>query len=617
MTRLESLISSFKEQILGEKYWQLFARITLYTSRYNRLLLISLLLLFPLAIANALQPVLIGQAISLIRQEPTTYHFLENLSLSKSLHLLEFLLALTVLVRLLLSGLQGYLIQRVGQEITADIRNNLFEHIISLSMHFFNRTSIGKLITRLTSDVEALGEVFTTEVTSIISDLFLMITIFVLMFQQKWQLALILFLLLLPVSGLVVYFQRKYRKANYQSREELSALNSNLQENILGINIVQMFRREQFNAELFRAINHRYTNEMVKTIIHESAVSSTLEWTASVAIASILWLGSSLVLQGQLSFGTLTTFILFAQRLFDPLQRFAEKFISIQSGFTAIERVNDILDEPLEISDVDSPASLSNNQCLIAGTDITRMTRIGEIRFEHVWFAYQKDDYILKDLDFIIHPNEKVALVGPTGAGKSSIIRLLCRLYEPNQGRILVDGLDIRELPQPELRHRVGIILQEGFLFAGDVKSNIALGDVYTIDEIRAAAKKTNVFQFIEQFPQSFNTKLRGEGINLSSGQKQLLAFARVMIRDPNILVLDEATASLDVRTEALIQNALETLLVNRTAIIIAHRLSTIRDIDRILVLKKGQILESGSHIELLKRGGLYTKLYNLQMLGV
>ncbi len=425
------------------------------------------------------------------------------------------------------------------------------------------------------------------------------------MFLRQWQLALMLVIMLIPVTVLIVYFQQQYRKANYRAREELSALNSMLQENIVGINVVQLFRREGFNAELFRKVNRRYIKEVDRTIFHDSAISSTLEWISLVAIAGVLWLGGLLVLGKSLTFGKLSEFILFAQLLFDPLRQFAEKFTAIQAGFTAVERVSDILNEPIEIRDSETPKTLH--------ADPSAPT--GEIRFEHVWFGYKPNEYVLHDLDFVIHPGEKVALVGPTGAGKSSIIRLLSRLYEANKGRILVDGLDIRDLPQTELRRHIGVILQDGFVFAGDVKSNITLGENYSFDEIQAAAQRTNVASLIEQLPDGYDTPLRERGTNLSGGQKQLLAFARAAVRNPRILVLDEATASLDVGTEALIQEALDHLLEGRTAIIIAHRLSTIRNCDRILVLKRGQLIESGSHEELLAQGGLYASLYQLQML--
>ncbi|MBE9017147.1 ABC transporter ATP-binding protein [Chroococcidiopsidales cyanobacterium LEGE 13417] len=602
--------------------WRLFLRLIPYGRRHGRLLLISTVLLVPVAIANAVQPILIGQAISLIRKEPNTYDFLKNLPLGQGLQILEGLLLLTVIVRLIFSGVQGYLVQKVGQQMTADIRNDLFAHVTSLAVRFFDRTPVGKLITRLTSDVEALGDVFTTGAIGIISDLFSMLVILALMFQQQWQLALMLLLMLFPVTGLIIFFQQQYRKANYKAREELSLLNSTLQENISGINVVQMFRREQFNAELFRATNLNYIREVDRTIFHDSAVSATLEWVALVAVAGVLWLGGIFVLQERLEFGVLAAFILFAQRLFDPLRQFAEKFTAIQAGFTAVERISDILDEPIEIRDPveNSEFGIRNSEFKIHHQPTTNYqqptTHVGEIRFEHVWFAYKNDDYVIKDLDFTICPGEKIALVGPTGAGKSSIIRLLCRLYEPTRGRILVDGVDIRDIPQAELRCRMGVILQEGFIFAGDVKSNITLGDTYSFEEIRAAAENTNVAQFIEQLPQGYDTQLRERGTNLSSGQKQLLAFARAAIRNPHILVLDEATASLDVGTEASIQDALERLLEGRTAIIIAHRLSTIRNVDRIFVLKRGELVESGTHEELIQLGGLYAGLHQLQMLG-
>lgn len=606
--------------------WRLFLRLVPYARSSGRLLALSMCLLVPLALANAVQPLLIGQAISLIRQEPSIHEFLKNRPLSEGLNILQGLLVVAIAIRLGLLGFQGYLVQKLGQKITAEIREDLFKHVISLAVRFFDRTPVGKLITRLTSDVEVLGDVFSTGAIGIVSDLFFMLVIIGLMFSIQWQLAGLLMLLLIPITWVIIYFQQQYRQANYKAREELSALNSQLQENIIGMNIVQLFRREKFNAELFRATNKRYTKEVDQTIIYDSAVSGTLEWISLIAVASVLGLGGWLLLGNQLTFGILSTFILYAQQLFDPLRNFAEKFTVLQSGFTAIERVGDILDEPIEIRDLpNSQASILDFKFgyideIIANLEAQNFNNpdeLGEIRFEHVWFAYKDNDYVIKDLDFTINPGEKIALVGPTGAGKTSIIRLLCRLYEPTQGRILIDGLDIKELPQAELRRYLAVILQEGFLFAGDVKSNISLGDSYTFEEIQQAAENTNINEFINQLPQGYDTQLRERGTNLSSGQKQLLAFARAAIRNPQILVLDEATASLDVGTEALIQQALNQLLTKRTAIIIAHRLSTIRNVDRIFVLKRGQLIEQGSHDQLLEQGGLYATLHNLQMLGI
>jgi ATP-binding cassette, subfamily B, multidrug efflux pump len=421
----------------------------------------------------------------------------------------------------------------------------------------------------------------------------------------EWKLTLLLMAFLLPITWLIVLFQGRYRRSNYAAREELSALNSTLQENIVGINVVQLFRREQFNSHLFRKINQRYMTEVDKTIFYDSAVSATLEWVSLAAIGGVLWLGSLLVLNNNLQLSILTTFILYAQTLFNPLRQFAERFTTIQAGLTALERVSNILSEPIEIRDPEQKTLI----------EVPQQTLPGTIQFEGVWFGYKPDEFVLRDLNFTIRPGEKVALVGPTGAGKSSIIRLLCRLYEVSQGRILLDGQDIRDMPQVELRRRMAVILQDGFLFAGDVKSNITLGESFSLEEVRSAAQRTNVDTFIERLPQGYETQLRQRGTNLSGGEKQLLAFARAAIRNPGILVLDEATANLDVVTEATIQQALETLLVDRTAIIIAHRLSTIRSVDRILVLKQGHLAEAGSHEELLAAGGLYASLYRLQML--
>ncbi len=678
---ISSPVADTENEPRRETDWRLFMRLASYATRSKRLLIISIALLVPLAVSGAIQPILIGQAISVIRAEPT-YQFLRGLPLSAALNILAVLLMLTITFRLALQSVQGYLVTKVGQIITTDIRNDLFAHVTSLAVRFFDRTPVGKLMTRLTSDVEALGEVFSSGAIGIVSDLFSILVIAIFMFTMQWQLALMLVLMMIPITALIIYFQYQYRIANYTTREELSDLNAQLQENLTGIGVVQLFRRERFNSELFSVTNKRYIKAVDKTIFYDSAVSATLEWIALVAIAAVLWLGGEKVLQGTLNFGTLSAFILFAQRLFDPLRQFAEKFTAIQAGFTAVERISDILNEPIEIKDPTSgekeegrgkkeegrgkreegrskkeegrreyyspllmaghPEALaynlssneeelvennqtpvtseyrlsSNNQKSLVSHAQSKQSESGEIQFDNVWFAYKEDEYVLQDLNFTIKSGEKVALVGPTGAGKSSIIRLLCRLYEPTRGRILVNHVDIRDLPQAELRRHVGVIIQDGFLFAGDVKSNISLGESYSMEEIQAAAEKTNVARLIEELPQGYDTQLRERGTNLSGGQKQLLAFARAAIRNPSILVLDEATASLDVGTEALIQEALERLMADRTAIIIAHRLSTIRNVDRILVLKRGQLVESGSHEELLQQEGLYASLYKLQMLG-
>ena len=592
--------------------WRLFLKLIPYASKSRVTLIICLILLVPLAIAGSIQPLIIGQAISLLKDEPT-WGFLGEVSVNQGINLLSGLLLLTVLVRLMFASLQGYLVQKIGQEITAEVRQDLFTHVTSLASSFFDRTPVGKLITRIASDVEALGNVFASGAIGVVSDFVSIVAIIVMIYVTNWKLASILVSMLIPVTALIIYFQRQYRKANYSAREELSKLNSMLQENIAGINIVQLFGREQYNSQMYRSINERYRLDVDKTIFHDSAVSATLEWIALVAIAAVLWLGGVFILQDTMTYGALSAFILYAQRLFNPIRQFADKFTMFQSGFTAIERITELLNEPVEIKDkVISVAEGHRTLLAKAGNS----SKTGEIRFENVWFGYKSDEYVIKNLDFTTKPGEKVALVGPTGAGKSSIIRLLCRLYEPSKGRILVDGIDIRDIPQADLRRYIGVILQESFLFAGDVKRNITLGDNYSLEEVKEAAKLVNIDRFIEDLPDGYDTVLRERGTNLSGGQKQLLAFARVAIRNPHVLVLDEATSSLDVSTEALIQSALEHILVNRTAIIIAHRLSTIRDVDKILVLKRGELVEAGSHDELLASDGLYASLYKLQMLG-
>ncbi|MDX1977869.1 MAG: ABC transporter ATP-binding protein [Pseudanabaenaceae cyanobacterium bins.68] len=569
----------------------LLAKLLPYLKHSYLDLVISLAMLIPLAGANAIQPRLVQLAID----GPIKAGDLVGL------RWYCLWVALTIITRLGLAGIQGYLVQKVGQKITADIRDDLFVHVTHLSTSFFDRTPVGKLITRLTSDVEALGDVFATGAVGIFSDLAsILVTAIVMFAYYRWELSLLLVALIFPVTGLIIYFQYEYRKANYIARDRLSDLNSILQENIVGVNIVQLFRREAYNSKLHYDLNQRYVTEVNKTIFHDSAVSATLEWISLAAISGILWIGGGQIVQNNLTYGELSAFVLFSQRLFDPLRQLAEKFTVIQSGFTAIERINHILQEPIEIRDPENPQVFPPHGQ-------------GEIKFEQVWFGYKPDEYVIKDLDFTIAPGEKIALVGPTGAGKSSIIRLLCRLYEPSRGRILIDGIDISQVTQQTLRQHIGVILQDAFLFSGNVISNITLGESYSDQEAIAAAVAMNVDPYIQDLPQAYQTQVRARGANLSGGQKQLLAFARAAIRNPPILILDEATASLDVTTEYLIQQSLEQLMEGRTTIVIAHRLSTIRHVDRILVLKQGQLVEQGSHDQLLSQKGLYASLYQLE----
>lgn len=601
-----------------ESDWRLLRLLWPYARRHLKLLLAALAFLPPLALADAVQPLILQRAL-----DGPIARALERgeAGILSDLWPYVGLLILTVLVRWLFQALEGYVSQKLGQLMTRDIRDDLFAHILALPAQFFDRTPVGKLITRITSDVEALGDVFSTGAVGIVSDLFTLGVIAVVMLSQRWDLGLLLILIVLPISAVVLELQRRFRDANFRVREELSKLNSWIQENILGITVVQLFRRERLNSEIFQTMNRRYIREVDQTILYDSALSAVLEWVSWLAVAALLWVGGQQVMSAgrgslgggwtgslplprePLTFGSLYAFILFSQRFFNPLRQLAEKFTALQAGFTAVERIDAILSLPVAIRDPAQPRHLPPNAR-------------GEVQFEHVWFAYNPGEWVLKDLTFTIRPGEKVALVGPTGAGKSSIIRLLCRLYDVTQGSIRIDGVDIRDLPQAELHRHLGVILQDGFLFSGDIQQNITLGEKADLAAVEQVARQLNLHDFLRDLPQGYATPVRERGSNLSSGQKQLISFVRAMWRDPKILVLDEATASLDVGTEALLQSALDTLLRDRTALIIAHRLSTIRDVDRILVLQRGELKEQGSHAELMAHNGLYASLYRLQDLG-
>ena len=604
---------------------QRISRLGRYLGRDRRRLLLTLILLIPVALAGAIQPLLVGQAISVLRTvsgatNEAVAPILQPLDSTLALRLIIAALLISVLVRLALQGVQSYNIQSVGQRLTARIRRDLFAHAMDLSLRFHDRMPVGKLLTRLTSDVDALAEVFGSGAVGVLGDLVTLTVIAVTMLLIEWRLGLLLLVSQVPVTLVVLWLQGRYRRANYRVREELSQLNADFQENLQGLDVVQMFRREAFNGARFQRTGLAYREAVNGTILFDSSISAFLEWVSLGAVAVVLALGGWMVTSGAMGLGTLTTFILYSQRLFDPLRQMAERFTQIQGGLTAVERIGELLEEPLEIRDhtLAGPASAAESTAenIPAPLQVMPSPR-GEVVFERVHFSYRPDEPILQDLSFRLAPGEHVALVGPTGSGKTTVIRLLCRLYEPQQGRILLDGRDIRTLSLPDLRRQLGVVLQDTFLFSGSVGDNLRLDRDIDDNQLKDVCRDLGLSSLLGRLPQGLDTELRERGGNLSSGERQLLAVARVAIRNPNVLVMDEATAFMDPSTEATLQRDLDHLLERRTAIVIAHRLATVEAADRILVLRRGRLIEQGTHLQLRAQGGLYAELAELQERGL
>ena len=604
---------------------QRISRLGRSLGRDRRRLLLTLILLIPVALAGAIQPLLVGQAISVLRTvsgatNEAVAPILQPLDSTLALRLIIAALLISVLVRLALQGVQSYNIQSVGQRLTARIRRDLFAHAMDLSLRFHDRMPVGKLLTRLTSDVDALAEVFGSGAVGVLGDLVTLTVIAVTMLLIEWRLGLLLLVSQVPVTLVVLWLQGRYRRANYRVREELSQLNADFQENLQGLDVVQMFRREAFNGARFQRTGLAYREAVNGTILFDSSISAFLEWVSLGAVAVVLALGGWMVTSGAMGLGTLTTFILYSQRLFDPLRQMAERFTQIQGGLTAVERIGELLEEPLEIRDhtlaVPASAAESTAENIPAPLQVMPSPR-GEVVFERVHFSYRPDEPILQDLSFRLAPGEHVALVGPTGSGKTTVIRLLCRLYEPQQGRILLDGRDIRTLSLPDLRRQLGVVLQDTFLFSGSVGDNLRLDRDIDDNQLKDVCRDLGLSSLLGRLPQGLDTELRERGGNLSSGERQLLAVARVAIRNPNVLVMDEATAFMDPSTEATLQRDLDHLLERRTAIVIAHRLATVEAADRILVLRRGRLIEQGTHLQLRAQGGLYAELAELQERGL
>ena len=581
-----------------------------YLKKEKKRLILILIILIPVALAGSIQPLLVGQAISVLRGENTLALF-NNLSNELTIKLIIAILFLTVLLRLGLQGFQSYNIQSVGQRLTARIRNDLFAHSMSLSLRFHDKMPVGKLLTRLTSDVDALSEVFGSGAVGVLADFVSLIVISVTMILIEWRLGLLLLIVQIPVTLFILWLQKRYRKQNYKVREELSQLNANFQENLQGLEVVQMFRRESLNGQNFFKTGTNYKHAVNGTIFYDSSISAFIEWVSLAAVALVISLGGYMVTAGAMGLGTLTTFILYSQRLFEPLRQLAERFTQIQGGLTAVERISELLEKKIEIYDQ------INHKAVNKELSNSNKTGLGEVLFENVSFFYRKDEPIINDLSFKIKPGDHVALVGPTGSGKTTLIRLLCRLYEPQKGNIYIDGQNIKSIPIASLRRQLGVVLQDTFLFSGNVADNLRLDSSIDNQRLKDICSDLGLDNLLKKLPNGLDTYIRERGGNLSSGERQLLSIARVAIRDPKVLIMDEATAFMDPSTEATLQRDLDRLLEKRTALVIAHRLATIEASDRILVMRKGSLIEQGTHEELRDLGGLYSQLSELQEKGL
>ena len=507
---------------------------------------------------------------------------------------------LLMLAGFVLNAADTWMLQKMGQNIVYSLREEVFSHIHSLSLNFFNTTPVGKLVTRVSNDTEAVNELFSTILVKLFKNVVKIIGYAVVMISIDPKMAGVSFLLLPLVAVITFVFRAFSRKAYQITRNRITELNTFLSEHISGMKLIQIFAREkekyaefeQRSRDLYRA-NWRevMTFAIFRPIVYMISV---------IAMVIVIGTGSSSVLQGTLSLGTLFIFISYISSFFEPIQELAEQFGTLQSSLASAEKIFSILDEKPDIVNPPAPREV---------------TIKGRIEFRHVWFAYEKDDYILKDVSFTIHPGEKVAFVGATGAGKTSILNLIGRYFDIQKGEILIDGINIKDLDTDVLRSAIGQVQQDVFLFTGDVKSNISLGnESITLEDVKKAANTVHADTFIEKMPRQYDEPVTERGSTLSAGQRQLISFARTLAYKPTILVLDEATANIDTETEALITQALERLMEGRTTIMVAHRLSTIQHADKIIVMHKGQIRESGSHQELLAQNGLYKKLYDLQL---
>ena len=494
---------------------------------------------------------------------------------------------------------ESFLLQRMGQHIMFDLRNQIFAHLQRLPVQFYDRNPVGQLMTRLTSDVEALNELFTSVVIAFFGDMAMLLYIVFWMFLLDWRLALVSLLMLPALVAVTTWFRLRSRNAFRAVRTNVARISTFLQERLTGMSVVQLFNREESELNEFKGINRDYRQANLDAVFYNAVFFPAVDIIVAAGIALIIWYGGGQVLHSVVTLGTIIAFLQMAEMLYEPVGDMSERYNLLQSAMSASERIFELLDEPITTTTPEQPARIENVR--------------GHIEFRNVWFAYGDEDWVLKDVSFVVQPGESVAFVGYTGAGKTTITNLLLRFYDVQRGQVLLDGVDVRELELDELRSSFSVVPQDVFLFSEDIATNIRLGNQSIDDEaIRESAKQVNAAGFINKLSDGYATELNERGAGISVGQKQLISFARALAFDPRILILDEATSSIDTETEGLIHDAVKRLMTGRTSLVIAHRLSTVQDVDKIIVLHKGEIRESGTHQELLRQRGLYWLLTKL-----
>ncbi len=514
---------------------------------------------------------------------------------------IAILYAIVLIVNTICNIANTMLLQTTGQSIIYNIRNEIIEHVHSLPLRYFDTHPVGQTVTRATNDVESLSNMFSNSLVNMFRYVVLLVGYAVVMFSINVQMALVSMVLIPVIVVLVTTFTKLSRRIYRQIRTKVSALNTYLSEHISGMKLIQIFAREEAKYKQFTDSTEDLYNARRKELLIFSIFRPLISFTSSLALAIVLYRGANLVLDATITVGTLYVFSSYIQSFFEPIQELSEQFSTLQNALASAEKIFILLDEKNPIEEPENPVVLDKVE--------------GKIEFKHVWFAYEGEDWVLRDVSFTINPGEKVAFVGATGAGKSSILNLIGRYYDIQKGEILIDGVNIKKLSTEQIRHAIGQVQQDVFIFTGDIKSNIRLlNEEITDEQVVSAAETVNAAHFIEKLPNKYDEPVTERGSTLSAGQRQLLSFARTLAIDPVILVMDEATANIDTETEQLIQDALETLMAGRTTIMVAHRLSTIQHADNIIVLHKGKIRESGTHQELLAQNGIYKKLYELQL---